>query len=299
MKDEKFLTRKRTYLYTVYNITLHPHPTPDVYIDFFEFIIKKKFFLPTGFRTYHLALHSISYFDESNKLSGFNGTLVRYENLLPSQFIDLDTGKTPENWSLDIEANIKYKPTFFNFAFYPEKHKLIFELENEKSTIQYNVVLHFFKNIFKTPSFIEKFTSGEIHTLTSNKKIRSILNNRKIKHIEFLVTRPNPDIFGDIIDEAITDYLEEQKAKNMILSFTAQDGEYLKLQENTEKIGLAAAENGEVKATIEDSNQRSVEISTRKFPLKVPEIFERGVTIENRLKIMASKLIPKSKTKKA
>lgn len=299
MKDEKFLSRKRTYLYTVYNLTLHPHQTPNIYVDFFEFVLAKKYFLPTGFRTYHLALHSINYFNPANKLAGFYGTLVRYENLSPSQFIDLNTGKAPENWSLDIESNIKYKPTFFYFAFYPEKHRLVFELENEKSTIQHNVVLQFFKKILKSPAFIERFTSGEIHTLTSNKKVKSILKNKKLKHIEFLVTRPNPDIFGDLIDEAITEYLEEQKAKNMVLAFTAQDGEYLQLQENTEKIGIAASENGEVKAIIENPNQRSVEISTRKFPLKEPQIFERSITIENRLKIMATKLIPERKIKKA
>ena len=67
MKDEKFLERKRTFTYTGYNLTLHPHPTSQVYIDFFEFVFKEKFFLPTGFRTYHLALHEINYFNKENK----------------------------------------------------------------------------------------------------------------------------------------------------------------------------------------------------------------------------------------
>lgn len=299
MKDEKFLSRKKTFLYTVYNLTLHPHLTPEIYVDFFEFVFKKQFFLPTGFRTYHLTLTSMNYFNKEDKLAGFYGTLMRCENLSPGQFVDLNTGKPPENWSLDIETNIKYKPAFFNFSFYPETHKIIFELENEKSTIQHNVVLNYFKKILKNPEFIQNFTSGEIHTVTSNKKINSILKNKKLKHIEFFVTRPNPDIFSDIIDEAITDYLEEQKAKNMVLSFTAQDGEYLKLQETTEKIGKAASENGEVKAIIENADQRSQEISTKKFPVKEPQIFEKSVSIINRLNFMANKLIPRKKTKKA
>ncbi|WP_288396516.1 hypothetical protein [uncultured Acinetobacter sp.] len=117
MKNEKFLEKKRTYTYTGYNLTIHPHKTPKVYIDFFEFVLKEKFFLSTGFRTYHLALHELNYLDANNKLAGIYGSLVRYENLLPSQFIDLDTGKTPEDLKLDIASNIKYKPTFFHFVF--------------------------------------------------------------------------------------------------------------------------------------------------------------------------------------
>lgn len=298
MKNEKFLEKQRTYIYTGYNLTLHPHHTPQIYVDFFEFIFKQKFFIPTGYRTYHLALHEINYFDKDNKLKGFYGALVRYENLLPTQFIDLNTGKTPENWSLDIASNIKYKPTFFYFSFYPENHKIIFELENEKSTISYNVVLNFFKKILSTPKFKEIFNSGEIHTLTSKKKVRSILKNRKLKRIEFLVTRPNPDIFGDLVDEAITEYLEDQKAKNMTISLTAQDGEYLNLQQNTEKFGMAAAENGEVRAIFENANQRSEEISTKAFPLNHHQLFQKSITIENRLKFISEKLIPTRQIKK-
>lgn len=217
---------------------------------------------------------------------------------MPTQFIDLETGKTPENWSFDIASNIKYKPTFFYFSFYPEPHKIIFELENEKSTISYNVVLQFFKRVLSSPDFKEKFNSGEIHTLSSKKNVKSILKNRKLKHIEFLVTRPNPDIFDDLVDEAISEYLEDQKAKNMTISLTAQDGKYLKIQQNTEKFGIAAAENGEVKAIIENDSQRSEEISTKKFPLSSPQIFQKSVTIKNRLKFMSEKIIPKLRTKK-
>ncbi|WP_171293563.1 DUF4747 family protein [Acinetobacter oleivorans] len=295
MKNEKFLEKQRTYTYTGYNLTIHPHKTPEVYIDFFEFILKEKFFLSTGFRTYHLALHDLNYLDVNNKLTGLYGSLVRYENLLPSQFIDLNTGKTPEDLKLNIASNIKYKPTFFHFIFFPENHKIIFELENERSTISYNVVLQFFKKILDSDKFKVKFTSGEVHTLTSFKRVNSILKNKKLKHIEFLVSRPNPDIFGDLVDETISEYLEDQKAKNMTLTLTAQDGKYLDLNDNTEKLGVAAAENGEVKAVIENSNNRTEEISTKKFPLNHPQIFGKSVTIRNRLLMAAEKLLPKNK----
>ncbi|WP_288396520.1 DUF4747 family protein [uncultured Acinetobacter sp.] len=161
--------------------------------------------------------------------------------------------------------------------------------------MSYNVVLQFFKKILETDKFKEKFISGEIHTITSSKRIKSILKSKKLKHIEFLVSRPNPDIFGDLVDETISEYLEDQKAKNMTLTLTAQDGEYLDLNDNTEKLGVAAAENGEVKAIIENSNNRTEEISTKKFPLNYPQIFSKSVTIKNRLIMVAEKLLPKNK----
>lgn len=293
MKNERLFERQRTFIYTGYNLTLHPHPSPKIYIDFFKFILEKKFFLPTGYRTYHLTLHDINFIDSNDQLAGFYGSIVRYENLLPSEFIDLNTGKTPEDLELNIASNIKYKPTFFHFIFYPKDHKLVFELENEKSTISINIILQFFKKILDSDKFKSKFTSGEIHPMKSRKEVNTILKNKKLKKIEFFISRPNPDIFDDLIDSDVTDYLEEKKAKEMTLTLTAQDGKFLNMGGNTEKLGLVAADNGEVYAAYEGPNHKTIEVSTKKFPLKLQEAFTKSTTIENRLRFASDKIVRK------
>lgn len=51
--------------------------------------------------------------------------------------------------------------------------------------------------MFRSPEFIKRFKAGEVHTLKEPKGVVSILNNKRLKSIEFDIARPNPDGFND------------------------------------------------------------------------------------------------------
>ncbi|MBD0222613.1 DUF4747 family protein, partial [Acinetobacter baumannii] len=163
---------------------------------------------------------------------------------------------------IKIPANLKADGVIFEFVFYPMSHTLIVQIDNKNSTTTPNTILKFFESVFKSPEFIKNFKSGEVHTLKEPKGVVSIINNKRLKSIEFDIARPNPDDLNAILQRKVLKSLDDQNAKNLKVSMDAQQGKYLKLDKKSQALAWVAAENGSILAVESDQNDRTHVIST-------------------------------------
>ncbi|MDC5646618.1 DUF4747 family protein [Acinetobacter baumannii] len=268
----------KTHIYSGVNIRLHPHTGPELYIKLFNFIKKQRFAVPTGYKNNFISLQQVSYIplDGKSLENGFMGAFIRYTDLFQAKWVNENTGEYTDKEELKglikIPANLKADGVIFEFVFYPMSHTLIVQIDNKNSTTTPNTILKFFESVFKSPEFIKNFKSGEVHTLKEPKGVVSIINNKRLKSIEFDIARPNPDDLNAILQRKVLKSLDDQNAKNLKVSMDAQQGKYLKLDKKSQALAWVAAENGSILAVESDQNDRTHVISTANISLeqKIP-----------------------------
>lgn len=268
----------KTQTYSGVNIRLHPHPKPEIYIDLFNFIKEHRFAVPTGYKNNFISLQQVAYIplDGKSMKNGFMGAFIRYTDLLQAAWVDENTGEYTDKDQLKglikIPANLKADGVIFEFVFYPLEHILIVQIDNKNLTTTPNTILKFFESVFRSPEFIKRFKSGEVHTLKEPKGVVSIISNKRLKSIEFDIARPNPDGFNDKLKKKVLKSLNQQNAKNLKVSMDAQQGKYLNLDKESQALAWVAAENGSILAVENDKNDRTHTISTADISLeqKIP-----------------------------
>ncbi|MFW1957459.1 DUF4747 family protein [Acinetobacter guillouiae] len=287
----------KTYSFVAFNIRLHPHDEEGVYRNFFEFLQQSNLFKKTGYKYNVIGIGEQDYKLYDDKEDAFLGHFIRYTEIYDAKWYNTQKEEVENedlNELISVPDHLKLDGTIFDFIFFVKPHILIVQIDNDDTGTTANTLEKYFKAIFDNEDFKRKFKAAEITAMTHSQEIKSLLDNPHLKSIEYVIRRPNSDLFSDLIEREVLEDMEESNSDEYRFKMEAQPGKYLNLKSTTKSIGEIAAENGEVNAQILDSDlTRYRDISTKKIPIKEPVKLPVDLNKDAKWRLILSKLKPK------
>lgn len=273
------MARKRSVTYTALNIRVHPHPTPDIYVELFNYLFANRLDVPLSNNTY-LAINSLKPINEEKPLDGFLGEIIKY-NGITDDWYNEQTGQLAEPKDLidvKIPSHLKPNAKFFNFVFYPQDHKLICEIKDKEGSISAKMLLEFFKKLFSSVKLLEIFKAIEVNLLPDLDAVDKILRMKQLKKLHLIIQRPNADELAEM-EQEIFDEMDTQNVGTYQKILEAQENEYLDPNERTKEQTRVAANNGQVNYKAKDERTGLViNKSTASTPLIEREIYDPDKT---------------------
>ncbi|HEE6636200.1 TPA: DUF4747 family protein [Acinetobacter baumannii] len=288
------MARKRSVTYTALNIRVHPHPSPDIYVDLFNYLNENRRPIPLSNNIY-LAINDLKPLNENKPLDGFIGEIIKY-NGITDQWYNQKTGQKAEPEDLkevNIPEHLKPNAKFFNFIFYPIDHKLVCEIKDTDGSISAKMLLEFFENLFKSPKLLEVFNTVEVNILPDLDAVDKILRLKYLKKLHLIILRPNADELAEMEAE-IFEEMDSQNVGVYQKILEAQENESLDLNERTKEQTKVAATNGRVDYKAKDERTGlTVTKSTASTPLIERDKYDPDTTTpieflkQNAVKIIA------------
>lgn len=288
------MARKRSVTYTALNIRVHPHPSPDIYVDLFNYLNENRRPIPLSNNIY-LAINDLKPLNENKPLDGFIGEIIKY-NGITDQWYNQKTGQEAEPEDLkevNIPEHLKPNAKFFNFIFYPIDHKLVCEIKDTDGSISAKMLLEFFENLFKSPKLLEVFNTVEVNILPDLDAVDKILRLKYLKKLHLIILRPNADELAEMEAE-IFEEMDSQNVGVYQKILEAQENESLDLNERTKEQTKVAATNGRVDYKAKDERTGlTVTKSTASTPLIERDKYDPDTTTpieflkQNAVKIIA------------
>lgn len=266
--------KQKTYTFVAFNLRLHPHDKPNTYQEFFNFLQSSNLFRKTGYKYNVIGINEQTYQPFKDNESAFLGNFIRYTEIFDAKWYNTEKKDVEDediSSLIKVPSHLKLDGTTFDFLFLTKPHILIVQIDNDDTGTTSNTLEKYFRSIFDNAEFKSKFKSGEITALTHSEKVKTLLNNPRLKSIEYIIRRPNSDLFGTSIEKDVLDDMEESCSDEYTFGMNAQSGKFLNLSSKTKAIGEIAAENGEVNAQVLNDNLTKFQtISTKKLPIQEP-----------------------------
>lgn len=289
------MARKRSVTYTALNIRIHPHPSPTIYVDLFNYLNNNRRPVPLSNNIY-LAINDLKPLNEKRPLDGFIGEIIKY-NGITDQWYNQKTGQKAEPEDLkevNIPDHLKPNAKFFNFIFYPNDHKLVCEIKDTDGSISAKMLLEFFENLFKSPKLLEIFKTIEVNILPDLDAVDKILRLKYLKKLHLIILRPNADELA-VMEAEIFEEMDSQNIGVYQKILEAQENESLDLNKRTKEQTKVAATNGRVNYKAKDERTGlTVNKSTASTPLIERDKYDPDTTTPIEfLKKNAGKIVAK------
>lgn len=257
--------------YGALNVVLHPHPDGS-YEALFRAAAERS--IPVKYFGDRFA--KLSPISETRD-GVFSGRLATWSEInTDGNLIDKDT----LNEMLFAEANIAlprgvgFNSRVFTFAFRISDHRLFFELMNdENERISVGAVQKILLLVLYQVLPPEQELA--IHIVSSSSSVANVLKTPGLKKLEIEVNLPNPDVLTDKKGEVV-ESMRQMRARKMRVELTKMAGdEELSLSPGVQTFAELAAENGFAKAVGRDQDGKTVERSTKDFPLEVETVLNQ------------------------
>lgn len=289
------MARNRSVTYTALNIRVHPHPSPQIYVELFNYLFANRIDVPLKNNTY-LAINNLEPLNEDKPLEGLVGEIIKYNNIT-SDWYNENTGQLAEAEDLaevKIPSHLKPNAKFFNFVFYPVDHKLVCEIKDKDGSISANMLLEFFQKLFTSTKLLEIFKTIEVNILPDMDAVDKILRMKKLKKLHLIIMRPNADELAEL-EQEIFEEMDSQNVGVYQKILEAQESEYIHPNERTKEQTKIAATNGKVNYKAKDERTGlTVHKSTASTPLIEREIYDPAIiTPKNFLIQNANKIVAK------
>lgn len=262
------------------NIVLHAHTSADDY----ERLIEKAFELQHALAVHgdrHALITSVAPSKELT-LSGrkvLRGELSTFLDLdIDAPWFDLRNLKvTTADRRSEIQIPESLRPNMadFHFVLEPATHILVCQAQTvisgkRKHVVKLtgNMLASFFGELFSVPSIKQAFGEIEVTPVPDRNSVESILK-AKIKKLHIVLRTPNPDDLGEA-QRRIENRMKAMGARQIEEIVSAEDGSFIKPDEQLLSAARVAALNGRVDATIKQPNGKVVTEST----ILKPAIFE-------------------------
>ncbi|WP_166169113.1 DUF4747 family protein [Acinetobacter sp. SA01] len=296
-KNKAAPIKQKTYTFVAFNIRLHPHDKPNTYQNFFNFLQSSNLFRKTGYKYNVIGINEQIYQPFKDNENAFIGSFIRYTEIFDAKWYNTqkkDVEDEDISSLIKVPTHLKLDGTTFDFIFLTKPHILIVQIDNDDTGTTSNTLEKYFRSIFDNADFKDKFKSGEITALTHSEGIKALLNNPRLKSIEYIIRRPNSDLFGTSIEKDVLDDMEESCSDEYRFGMNAQPGKFLNLNSKTKAIGEIAAENGEVNAQVLNENLTKFQpISTKDLPIQEPIKLPIDIDKNSKWKAILTKFKPK------
>lgn len=250
------------------NIRVHPHHSPDIYRTLLEDAFNLRQEIHSRADQYIL-LQSIFPITKDAPMEGFYGKLARFSSIDPDQpwfnAITNETAKQEDLSEVKIPENLRPNYTGFHYAFFPKKHRFVYEQYNGETTLSPNIVMSYFRNLFSSESITSKYGEVDVNVMRDDNKINEILNLHTLKKLEFDIKRPNPDDLEEAENEFF-ERLNSQRIREQRIELYAVRGQSIEPNDDTKTLAKIAKDNGEVRGEGYDSDGEKKVLSTQKHP---------------------------------
>lgn len=243
------MAQKISVDYTVLNIRVHPHPSPEIYVNLFQDAYSEKRTIPLGSNT--SAKISRLWQIEDDPLEGFVGEIAKFNDIDADSWINVGTGLSAEEdevAQIHIPKDLRPNGKTFYFIFYPKCHLLISEIRDKQGSFSPHKQEKFFNYLFASEWIQDKYKAIDITVVPSVTAVNEILESKTLKNLDLVIHRPNPYDFEGYENEILSE-LEEQNAKVYEKRLVAQNGKNLTPSLKTKNQILVAAHNGKVTYT--------------------------------------------------
>ncbi len=282
---EVMMAPRRVLQLGILNIQIHPHPT-EKYVELFRCLYALGEPLPVRGAEWgtigYIKLVRGKPSGPSGKgdVKRVRGAFYRYLNIDPKKpWFDLI-----ERRPLDTEAGDELpsipnhlKPNFrdVSFLFYPQAHRLFFDLRNATHLFVQNLM----EKMCKNPRIVAEFGPVDIIVESSSEVIARILEIPRLTKLEILLTRSNPDDVSDAMRE-IDRRMENQRLDTWNQNMTSKQEKGIKPDTETQGSMEFALSHGRVNAVGYDGEKRIVE-STKPHPEIRRESFNPDIEPES------------------
>jgi hypothetical protein len=246
----------------VLNIVAQPHP-PEVYTALVRAAFREA--LPTNYHGNRYALiGSVEGFSDGH----LEGELLTYLELDKKKpWLDLAKRAAASDEDISkVSLPDHLRPEFKTAAFLlvPERHRIIVDLSNFSIKLAQKIFQH--KLTTEAVMRAAQVESVLVHVETSAEELEKILTLPRLKRLEMLIYRPNPDAFEDT-EERIYRRMDADRAAKLTEVLEGMPGTGLSPSEETKNMAMIAKSNGLVTATFVGDDGVSKTASTLEHPL--------------------------------
>jgi len=242
------MARKSGVSLCALNITTHPHSPLQYYNIFLEAFKERGRAKIRGDQVGTIG--TFNHINPEKHLDGIYGYIYKFTDITDAEWYNL---KKDDNASVeDINAiNIPdyLKPNFvkYHYAFYPNKHRFIFEALNSQRSISPNSMANILLDLLNSKTILEKFPECQVVIEQAKEGLYKILKVQVLTNLEILINRPNADVNNEEEEEVLR-RLENQNTATLYTEYKAAKGQSIKPDKKTLGMARVAISNGYVKA---------------------------------------------------
>ncbi len=274
--------RLRTVSIGALNLTMHPHPN-GAYIDLLGMAKRSK----GSIVLYGKSCARIGVFAPLNEAEPFGphyGEIHRYINIdVEGNWYDTERGKQADDddvKKVSIPANLKPEYEPFRFVFFPDGHRLFYEIRAHKvGPLSPAHVQKLLVALFRNERIVSKYGKVDVTIEPAADTVERILAMPVLRKLRIEVNRPNTDDFSDF-EREVFERLEAESAQTIQESIVAQRETSLTPTIRTRALCRIAASNGEVEGEGRDSNNKTLRVRTTDYPWTETTQYRSSVTNE-------------------
>lgn len=241
------MARKLKISATILNIRLHPH-SEDIYARFIKSIFKKR----ASAVIHGDRLAMISSLDTTKiKVGLVSGVVSTFTKIdINGEWFDaanLKDATEDQIEKISIPANLYPNLASFYFRFDLKKHRITIQMYSKGKVINANQVKKFIETVSSQEDIVKEFGQVKITIVQSREGLAKMFALKRIRRIQILIEKPNADVFSDNFEEDIESHMEATRTRKVSLTYEAETGSSIIVDDNIKRVTQAALDNGEVK----------------------------------------------------
>lgn len=261
------MPRMKVFEMGVINVVTHPH-SEEQYVEIFERLSKQKITAPAG--EGHRCQIKLFHKTESHTggVKTYSGQFCRFQHL--DDWDNDNTGKpatAKDLEDLDIPDHLIPGMRRFEFVFFPNIHRLCYEVRNEHGkTMSPGSFSKWLTNLFDRAGEDLELEEINIQPQVEHESIEEIFKIPNLQSLKYTNKLPNPDLSGNSADARIEKRLKEQNVREARHELK---GTKIAPDQQTKDEVEAAAHNGHVLARGKMDDNSPKTINTTDHPMKL------------------------------
>ncbi|MEP0190699.1 MAG: DUF4747 family protein [Erythrobacter sp.] len=147
---------------------------------------------------------------------------------------------------ISIPENLFPNPKSFYFLFNIQTHRLHLQTWSRRDTISVRDATKMFSRLFSNPKISSKFGDVKVTMVQSSQSLERIFSIKRISKVTIKIERPNADVFDDGFEERIQQHLAATGSRQFEVSYTAERGGNVNVNEDIRMVSNSALANGKV-----------------------------------------------------
>ncbi|WP_181706867.1 DUF4747 family protein [Chthonobacter rhizosphaerae] len=264
---------------SILNVRLHPH-SPSIYAEYIKDLHQRR--LPVRIHGDRYAM--LSMLDTSNASDGtFFGAVTAFTRIDKNgSWFDADKlEEATENQisRLSIPENLYPNSASFYFLFDTKKHRIYIQQYTKGRQFTPASALRLFEGLSDNLDITAKYNLATITIVQSAEGLAQLFSVAKINEVKITILKPNSDIFEDDFEAKIEAHLHETHSRSLVLTYDAEPGQSIVINEGIKNVTQVALENGGVEIKGRDETG-AVYRSTNEYPKLLQDRYDPNVMSE-------------------
>lgn len=276
-KDKQKRGRLRKIHVAALNLVLHPHPLGS-YVQLLTAAYNLRSIIPLRANTGAM-LGTLSQLDPEDSSQGLEGEIHKFARInLAQPWLDMTTGKEAAKSAVSsVHIPEHLKPNFesFRFVFIPKSHTLYFVSKSSQGTLSPSIAKEFFTSLFASPA-LASFGHVRLTVIPIEDSLERIVSMAKLRTLSIEIHQPNPDDLAKV-QAKWEAQLRKNNAQSITMSYVSASESGLVLDNDIRSAAKVAANDGVVKGSGRDNEDKPLNLSTDQHPKLTALTYYDGV----------------------